>query len=240
MTKKTWSARRHAASALGSYLVFLMRDPRDGCVIGAGSSRIRPPSSNDEPETYAQGVSLERIRSIQANGYDVDIVVVADGLTSPAEAERVRAAVLATSQATSVLAGNLVDPLRLQRADDAGPRNLAEIDPFTHPEVQDYLASTSLQIGRLSGQLAAAEQRLADTQPAGFTDADHRRRLEAFILDQTEQIAELTAALNRVRALRDMSGWASRINGGSATSGRILLSDLDQALAGAPAGDVLD
>ena len=61
-------------------------------------------------------------------------------------------------------------------------------------------------------------------------DADHRGRLESLILQQEYEISQMNAALDRVRALRDLAQWAARADGDTDAEGNIRSADLNRAL----------
>ena len=93
-----------------------------------------------------------------------------------------------------------------------------------------FHGQAAAEIDRLSAALSRAEQELAASASAGFLDAGHRVRLESVILQQESEMAQLNAALDRVRALRDLTQWAVGTGTGDETGGTIRITDLSRAL----------
>ena len=71
-----------------------------------------------------------------------------------------------------------------------------------------------------------------DYAGTGFSDAEHRERLESLVLQQAREMATLNAVLDQIRALRDLSVWAQRTSASS--DAVILASDLTLALGERP------
>ena len=139
------------------------------------------------------------------------------------------ALVVAAVEAAQVMPARLVGARgQPGRGSSAGPV-LGE-DPFDDPRVREFVAQAAAEIDRLSAALSRAEQELAASASAGFLDAGHRVRLESVILQQESEMAQLNAALDRVRALRDLTQWAVSTGTGDETAGTIRITDLSRAL----------
>ncbi|MEO5833541.1 MAG: hypothetical protein ABIR83_09230 [Nakamurella sp.] len=111
----------------------------------------------------------------------MEIIVVANDLSSQIEARRVQVAVMLAYEAMSVSAETPMPVLASSRRAQGHPRTSAEADPFTHPEVQAYLVSTSQEMGRLSAELAKAQENMSGPKQSGVVD--QRRQLEDLVFD---------------------------------------------------------
>src|SRR6478752_3878197 len=218
---------RHGATR---FHVYVLRDPRDGAVFLVGRGRdSRGGTPTVEDIAPADAAITGRVRAIGEDGRRVERLVVADGLTSDAEAATVQQAVLSAYEAAQLSPTTLVSAAHHATAPGSFGTPRPEVDAFDDPHVRQFVSDAAVEIDRLAVSLAQAEQALAAAQAAGFLDGDHRHRLESLILQQEAEISRLNATLDRVRALVDLSQWAGRAVGPDAGS-TVRIDDLSRAL----------
>jgi hypothetical protein len=225
--------RSHLAGARGAgFNVYVLRDPRDGRVSFVGLRRDEDqavPWSVDAPELPSdQHATRALVDAIHQDGRQVDCLLIASGLASRPFA--------VTIQQAAISAIQFAAPAR------------AGVATTNYDFAGDRRGTNTVSLDRSSANRAAIP---APTEPTFstldrdeptsanssdyFLDDKHRRRLEQLILQQAAEMAQSTAALDRVRALRDFAEWADRTAGGSETGGTIRVSDLTQALMDASA-----
>ena len=218
---------RHGATR---FHVYVLRDPRDGTVflVGRGRDSLGG-TSTVEDIAPADAAITGRVRAIGEDGRRVERLVVADGLTSDAEAATIQQAVLSAYEAAQLSPTTLVSVAHHATAPGSFGTPREEVDAFDDPHVRQFVSDAAVEIDRLAVSLAQAEAALATAQSAGFLDGDHRHRLESLIIAQEAEISRLNATLDRVRALVDLSQWAGRAVGPDAGS-TVRVDDLSRAL----------
>jgi hypothetical protein len=213
----------------GRFHVYVLRDPRDGAVflVGRGRNSVGPVPPVEDIASVDTAI-MGRVRAIGDDGHRVERLILADELTSEAEAATVQQAVLSAYEAAQLSPATLV-----RAAHHSTPGSFGtlppEVDAFDDPHVRRFVSDAAVEIDRLAMSLSQAEAALAAAQSAGFLDVDHRQRLESLILQQEAEISRLNAALDRVRALVDLSQWAGRAVGPGAGS-TVRVDDLSRAL----------
>ncbi len=209
--------------------MYVLRDPRDGAVflVGRGRNSVGPPSVEDIASTDT--AIMGRVRAIGDDGHRVERLILADELTSEAEAATVQQAVLSAYEAAQLSPATLVSAAHHSAAPGSFGTQPPDVDAFDDPHVRRFVSDAAVEIDRLTVSLSQAEAALAAAQSAGFLDADHRQRLESMILQQEAEISRLNATLDRVRALVDLSQWAGRAVGPDAGS-TVRIDDLSRAL----------
>ena len=210
------------------FSVYVLRDPRDGVVffvgrlIATGSGRL---ITDDETKPREPTVRA-RERAIRDEGHEVERLIVAPDLADEATATAVELAVIASYEAAQL--GLVGASHRGGRGSSPGP--ISGGDPFDDPNVRQFVGQAATEIDRLSSALSSAEQELAAAVSVGFLDAGHRGRLESLILQQESEMARMTGALDRVRALRDLAEWAVPAQNSDGNDLVIRISDLSRAL----------
>ena len=219
-----------ARQGANGFRVFALRDPRDGEVFLVGRGKDTGVLGSGQGIGSNDEAARARIRAIRDDGLQVEEVMLADGLVNETAAATVERAVLSAYQAARLSPSPLVGAMG--RGPGAGAFNdpPQSRDAFDDPDVRRFVASAATEIDQLSLSLSQAERELAAASAGGFLDSEHRHRLDELVLRQDEEISELNAALDRVRALRDLAVWAARTVGGAQTDPTIRLSDLIRAL----------
>ena len=214
----------------GRFHVYVLRDPRDGAVflVGRGRNNVGPAPSIEDIAS-ADTAIMGRVRAIGDDGHRVERLILADELTSDAEAAIVQQAVLSAYEAAQLSPATLVSAAHHSAAPGSFGTLPPEVDAFDDPHVRRFVSNAAVEIDRLAMLLSQAEAALAAVQSAGFLDVDHRQRLESLILQQQAEISRLNATLDRVRALVDLAQWAGRAVGPDAGS-TVRIDDLSRAL----------
>lgn len=128
---------------------------------------------------------------------DLELVVLAQRVGDPGEALRIENAVVAAYRAVQ---------LTPARSSAANTVNLDRSGPVGGPDQSDSSTAGAIP-----------------SEGPNFLDGEHRQRLEDLILRQHSELAALTEALDRVRALRDLQQWADG-------DGHVRVSDMNRAL----------
>jgi len=210
--------------------VYVLRDPRDGAVflVGHGPNNVERTPSVEEVDV-ADPAIIGRVRAIEDSGQRVELLILVDDLTSEAAAATVQQAVLSAYEAAQLLPTALISATRRPSAPGSLRTLPPGVDAFDDPHVRQFVSDAAVGIDRLAVSLSQAEADLAAAQSAAFLDGDHRHRLESLILQQEAEISRLTGTLDRVRALVDLSQWASRAVGLDEAS-TVRVDDLSRAL----------
>ena len=213
----------------GRFHVYVLRDPRDGAVflVGRGRNSVGPVPSVEDIASVDTAI-MGRVRAIGDDGHRVERLILADQLTSEAEAATVQQAVLSAYEAAQLSPATLVSAAHHSTPGSFGTLP-PEVDAFDDPHVRRFVSHAAAEIDRLAVSLSQAEADLAAAQSAAFLDGDHRHRLESLILQQEAEISRLTGTLDRVRALVDLSQWAGRAVDPDASS-TVRVDDLSRAL----------
>ena len=222
----------HRGSAAGaSFCVFVLRDPRDGVVfhVGRASDTCDGSVLNSDVGGSSADTVRARERAIRDAGYEVERLIVATGMAGEAEGASVQRAVIAAYEATRFAPASLVSAgPQSAHGSTGGP--LLSSDAFDDPDVRHFVTQAASEIDRLSSAPSRADREPVLAPGDGFLDADHRGRLESLILQQEYEISQMNAALDRVRALRDLAQWAARADGDTDAEGNIRSADLNRAL----------
>ena len=184
-------------------------------IVSTGSATAHR-SGQDYPASSEQGVEQ---------------FIVAAGVADHRTARLIRASVMSAYEVGTRHAS----AVPILQPSTVGAAEFAGTDPFLHPEVQRYLADTSAELRRLQTSLDNASSHPEERNVLGER-AELLRRVEflqELVIDQAASMEALHAAMNRVRALRDLASWAA-YDGGSDARASIQLSDLERALEGAP------
>jgi len=149
---------RHGATR---FHVYVLRDPRDGTVflVGRGRDSLGG-TSTVEDIAPADAPNTGRVRAIGEDGRRVERLVVADGLTSDAEAATIQQAVLSAYEAAQLSPTTLVSAAHHSTPGSFGTLP-PEVDAFDDPHVRRFVSDAAVEIDRLAASLSQAEAALA-------------------------------------------------------------------------------
>jgi hypothetical protein len=206
----TENGEHHPAPANGAgFNVVVVRDPGDNLAVCVEWGRDDPAEDGGAGLNQRHQVTRALAEAIQRDGRPVQYCFVARGLAS-------RALALTVQEAT-------VAALRF------GAPTVTVVPMANHEFARDRRGQDFHPFDSASAVLATPDS------SDDFLDVGHRGRLEQLILQQTAEMAQLQAALDRVRALRDLAEWADRLSDSTQPGATVRTSDLTQAL-----GDVVN
>jgi hypothetical protein len=206
--------------------VYLLRDIARHRILGAGYG-------TPDSFAWAHGAEQQDFELIDRNLAEYS--VIADGLSSEVHAQILANGVFTAVRANQ-LALNQLETLDWEPFDSA--KNPHHVAPKPLTAAGTFVGASGprpLGLAADAGTRTAGPFELRHDQDyagVGFSDAEHRERLESLVLQQAREMATLNSVLDQVRALRDLSVWAQRTSASS--DAVILASDLSLALGERP------
>ncbi len=202
--------------------VYLLRDIAHHRIVGAGYG-------TPDTFTWAHGAEQQDFELIDRNLAEYS--VIADGLSSEVHAEIVANGVFTAVRANQ-LALNQLEVLEWVPFDSM--QNPHHIAPKPLTAAGTFVGGNGARPSGLAPDPGPRTASAFDLRPdqdsacTGFSDPEHRERLEGLVLQQAREMAALNSVLDQIRALRDLSVWAQRT---AASSDAIIrASDLSLAL----------